>query len=157
MKHDRIALFIASAYSVYCAWNYVGWLGLVLGLNLSFISSDALLFFLKNIINEQRMPNSYPEEAAGFQGQPSFTPDDASSTGIGATGLRADRSPGMPSTSGSDSEMTSEDEIVRLLNCGDHYAALGVSRFEIVDASIIKKEYRKKVNVWIGLMLSVLY
>ncbi|KAK6160957.1 hypothetical protein DH2020_004338 [Rehmannia glutinosa] len=147
-NHDRIALFITSAYSVYCAWNYVGWLGLVLGLNLSFISSDALLFLLRNIVNEQRTPSSSAEQAGGFQGQPSFSPNESvhfSPTDTGAAGLRADRSSGVPSTSGSDSEMTSEDEIVRLLNCIDHYAALGLSRFENIDVSVIKREYRKKV------------
>ncbi|XP_011100725.1 uncharacterized protein LOC105178865 [Sesamum indicum] len=145
--HDRLALFIASAYSIYCAWNYVGWRGLVLGLNLSFISSDALLFLLRNIINEQRTPNSSTEQAAGVQGQPSSFPNESvhySPTDTDATGIRADRSAGAPSTSGSDSEMTSEDEVVRLLNCTDHYAALGLSRFENIDVSVIKKEYRKK-------------
>ncbi|KAL0376330.1 UNVERIFIED_CONTAM: hypothetical protein Scaly_0750600 [Sesamum calycinum] len=145
--HDRLALFITSAYSIYCAWNYVGWLGLVLGLNLSFISSDALLFLLRNIINEQRTPNSSTDQAAGVQGQTSSFPNESvhySPTDTGATGTRADRSAGAPSTSGSDSEMTSEDEVVRLLNCADHYAALGLSRFENIDVSVIKKEYRKK-------------
>ncbi|KAI3459194.1 hypothetical protein Pfo_015857 [Paulownia fortunei] len=147
LSHDRIALFITSIYSAYCAWNYVGWLGLVLGLNLSFISSDAMLFFLRNIINEQRTPNGSPEQSAGMQGQPSFSPNEsvhASSTETGAAGLQADRGPGLPSTSRSGSEMTSEDEVVRLLNCTDHYAALGLSRFQNIDVSVIKREYRKK-------------
>ncbi|KAH6831822.1 hypothetical protein C2S53_008315 [Perilla frutescens var. hirtella] len=146
-SHDRLALFITSVYSIYCAWNYVGWLGLILGLNLSFMSSDALLFFLRNIINEQGIPHSTPEQTTGFQGQPSFSPNEsvnAPPTDNGSGGHRADRSPGMPSTSGSDSEMTSEDEVVRLLNCADHYAALGLSRFENIDLAIIKREYRKK-------------
>lgn len=145
--HDRLALFITSVYSIYCAWNYVGWLGLILGLNLSFISSDALLFFLRNIINEQGAQHSSPEQTSGFQGQPSFHPNEsvhATATDNGSGGPRADRSPGMPSTSGSDSEMTSEDEVVRLLNCTDHYAALGLSRFENIDVAVIKREYRKK-------------
>lgn len=142
-SHDRISLFIISMYSVYCAWNYVGWLGLVLGLNLSFISSDALLFFLRNVINEQGTQQN-PEQTSGFQGQPFFHPNETPPT---------DRSPGMPSTSGSDSEMTSEDEVVRLLNCADHYAALGLSRFENIDVAIIKREYRKKVNVFHYLIL----
>ncbi|KAK4425984.1 Chaperone protein DnaJ 2 [Sesamum alatum] len=145
--HDRLALFITSAYSIYCAWNYVGWRGLVLGLNLSFISSDVLLFLLRNIINEQRTPNSSTDQAAGVQGQASSFPNESvhdSPTDTGATGIRADRSAGAPSTSGSDSEMTSEDEVVRLLNCTDHYAALGLSRFENIDVAVIKKEYRKK-------------
>ncbi|KAK4433851.1 DnaJsubfamily B member 1 [Sesamum alatum] len=147
LSHDRIALFIASIYSAYCAWNYVGWLGLVFGLNLSFISSDALLFFMRNTRNEQRGANSSPEPSAGMQNQPSFSHNEsghASSTETGAAGLQADRSQGVPSTSGSGCEMTSEDEVVRLLNCTDHYAALGLSRFENIDVSVIKKEYRKK-------------
>ncbi|KAL3812250.1 hypothetical protein ACJIZ3_013518 [Penstemon smallii] len=141
LKHDRIALFIMSAYSIYSAWNYVGWFGLVLGLNLSFISSDVLLFFLRNMINEQRGPNSSPE-----QEQPFFRNEtvNGSSTETGAPGPPSDRNPGVPSTSGSDSDITSEDEIVRLLNCTDHYAAMGLSRFENIDVSVIKREYRKK-------------
>ncbi|PIN18110.1 Molecular chaperone (DnaJ superfamily) [Handroanthus impetiginosus] len=138
LSHDRVALFITSVYAAYCAWNYVGWRGLVFGLNLSFISSDALLFLLRNIIKEQRTSNSPPEQAAGVQGESFFSHNE--STHASTT----DRSPGVPSTSGSDSETTSEDEVVRLLNCMDHYAALGLSRFENIDVSVIKREYRKK-------------
>lgn len=119
-------------------------------MNLSFVSSDALLFFLRNIINEQRSSNSTPEQSAGMQGQQSFSPNEsvhASSTETGAAGLQADRISGLPSTSGSGSEMASEDEVVRLLSCTDHYAALGLSRFENIDVSIMKREYRKKVSV----------
>ncbi|KAI9389865.1 hypothetical protein POPTR_008G101800v4 [Populus trichocarpa] len=51
-------------------------------------------------------------------------------------GLSADCSPGVPSTSGADSELTSEEEITRLLNCTDHYSVLGLSR-----------EYRKMTKL----------
>ncbi|KAL0433903.1 UNVERIFIED_CONTAM: hypothetical protein Slati_2724600 [Sesamum latifolium] len=148
LTHDRIALFIGSIYSAYCAWNYVGWLGLVFGLNLSFISSDALLFFMRNFTHEQA--SSSPDQSAGMQSQPSFSDNEsghASSTETGVAGLQADRNQGVPSTGGSGCEMSSEDEVVRLLNCTDHYAALGLSRFENIDVSVIKKEYRKKVRV----------
>ncbi|PIN23256.1 Molecular chaperone (DnaJ superfamily) [Handroanthus impetiginosus] len=136
LSHDRVALFITSVYAAYCAWNYVGWLGLVLSFNLSFISSDALLFFLRNIINEERSADSSPDQSARMRGQ--------SSTQTGAADPHAEHGPGEPLTSGSASEMTSEDEVVRLLNCMDHYAALGLFRFENIDASVIKREYRKK-------------
>ncbi|KAL3626633.1 hypothetical protein CASFOL_030182 [Castilleja foliolosa] len=145
MSHDRIGLFIVSAYSIYCVWSYVGWLGLVLGLNLSFISSDALLFLLRNVVNEQTSANDgSSEQVPGFQGQPSFFPNENVSPDTGADGPRVNRSPGVPSTSGSDSELTSEDEIIRLLSCADHYAALGLTRFENIDISVMKREYRKK-------------
>ncbi|XP_022868650.1 uncharacterized protein LOC111388196 [Olea europaea var. sylvestris] len=145
LSHDRIALFITTVYSMYCTWTYVGWLGVLSGLNLSFISSDVLLYVLRNTL-EQRRPDIHADQAAGMQGQPSFFPHEsthATSSGIGAD-VPDDHNPGVPSTSGFDSELTSEDEVVRLLNCKDHYSALGLSRFQNVDASIIKREYRKK-------------
>ncbi|CAK9328907.1 unnamed protein product [Citrullus colocynthis] len=142
LSHERVALLITTLYSVYCAWVCTGWLGLLLGLNLSFISSDALIYVLKNNINEHRRSNRYPEQTAGMQDQPD--PMQASSSEFSGTGFAADRCPGTPSTSGADSEISSEDEVVRLLNCSDHYAALGLSRYENIDPSLLKKEYRKK-------------
>ncbi|CAH9120445.1 unnamed protein product [Cuscuta epithymum] len=131
LNHERIAVFIVTLYSVYCGRTHVGWLGLLLGLNLSFISSDALIFFLKNNLNERRS-DSYPEQMAGV------------SADFGG-GLPADHSTGgIPSTSESDSGMTSENEVIRLLNCADHYSALGLSRFQDVDVSILKREYKRK-------------
>ncbi|CAL2226623.1 unnamed protein product [Prunus armeniaca] len=146
LSHERVALFVATVYSIYCAWTYVGWLGLLIGLNLSFISSDCLIYFLKNNVNQQRRPTRFPEQASGMQGQPGFfngEQEHASSSENGPW-FSADRSPGVPSTSGADSEITSEDEVVRLLNCTDHYSVLGLSRFENIDVSLLKREYRKK-------------
>ncbi|XP_052186532.1 uncharacterized protein LOC127797565 [Diospyros lotus] len=145
LRHERIALLITTLYSIYCVWTYVGWLGLLLALNLSFISSDALSFFLKNSMNEHRMPPQAPEQTTGMQGQPGFFYSDAGPAspepGFVPT---ADRGPGVASTSGTDCEITPEDEVVRLLNCTDHYSILGLSRYENVDISILKREYRKK-------------
>ncbi|GLT71148.1 hypothetical protein SLA2020_431860 [Shorea laevis] len=146
LSHERVALLITTVYSVYCAWTYVGWLGLLIGLNFSFISSDVLIYFLKNNINQHRRPNRFPEQTAGMQGQNGFFNGDTehASTSETGPGLSADRGPGVPSTSGADSELTSEEEVVRLLNCTDHYSALGLSRYEDIDVSVLKREYRKK-------------
>ncbi|XP_047315672.1 uncharacterized protein LOC124919474 [Impatiens glandulifera] len=142
-SHGRVALLIATLYSVYCLWTSLGWLYLVLALNLSFISSDALVFFLKNNINEHR--NSHPEQTtAGAQGHPSFFNSEPEFSSSETANSPSDRSSGMASTSGADSEVTSEDEVVRLLNCTDHYSILGLSRHEDVDVTLLKKEYRKK-------------
>ncbi|KAF2310311.1 hypothetical protein GH714_007698 [Hevea brasiliensis] len=116
LSHERLALLITTVYSVYCAWTYVGWLGLILALYLSFISSDVLIFFLKNNINQRRSSRS-PEQSAGVEGQPGFF---------------------------NNAELTSEEEVIRLLNCTDHYSVLGLSRYENVDVSLLKREYRKK-------------
>ncbi|XP_058000861.1 uncharacterized protein LOC110673004 isoform X2 [Hevea brasiliensis] len=145
LSHERLALLITTVYSVYCAWTYVGWLGLILALYLSFISSDVLIFFLKNNINQRRSSRS-PEQSAGVEGQPGFFNSESFHSSFSETspGLSSDRSPGVPSTSGADAELTSEEEVIRLLNCTDHYSVLGLSRYENVDVSLLKREYRKK-------------
>lgn len=83
-----------------------------------------------------------------MQGQPGFFHDDPmqASSSESTAGFASDRGPGTPSTSGADSDISSEDEVIRLLNCTDHYAVLGLSRYENVDPSLLKKEYRKKVK-----------
>ncbi|KAK6930318.1 Cleavage inducing molecular chaperone, Jiv [Dillenia turbinata] len=146
LSHERLALLITTSYSVYCAWTYVGWLGLVLGLNLSFISSDALIYFLKNSVKEQRGPSDSHEQTADMRGQPGVSDKESmhAASSETASGQFMDRSTGMPSTSGTDAEITSEDEVVRLLDCTDHYSALGLRRYESVDVSLLKREYRKK-------------
>ncbi|XP_044499926.1 uncharacterized protein LOC123221220 [Mangifera indica] len=144
LNHESLALLITTVYSIYCAWTYVGWLGLLLALNLSFISSDALIYFLKNNINQQRTDGPH-EQTSGMQGGPGDNSESGhTSSSENAPGLSADRSAGVPSTSGADSEMTSEDEVARLLNCTDHYSALGLSRYENVDVSLVKREYKKR-------------
>ncbi|KAJ0093564.1 hypothetical protein Patl1_24828 [Pistacia atlantica] len=81
-----------------------------------------------------------------MQGGPGYFNGESghASSSDNAPGLSADRSAGVPSTSGADSEMTSEDEVARLLNCTDYYSALGLSRYENVDVSVVKREYRKR-------------
>ncbi|XP_030468895.1 uncharacterized protein LOC115687454 [Syzygium oleosum] len=143
LSHERLALFISTIYAVYSAWAYVGWMSLLFGLNLSFISSDALIYFLRNNIHQPQRPNDLPKQATGMQGQP-FSEASHPSFSDAAPGLSADRNSGIPSTSGANPEITSEDEVVRLLSCSDHYAALGINRYENVDASLLKREYRKK-------------
>ncbi|OAY62581.1 Chaperone protein DnaJ [Ananas comosus] len=138
LSHERIALLVTTLYSMYCARGYLGWLGLIMGLNLSFISSDVLVHFLKNYINEQK-PSEQGEphnENQGGEGHFYAEPFHSSQ--------EADRSAGVPSTSGSEKELTSEEEVVRLLNCTDHYSALGLPRYENIDVSLLKKEYKRK-------------
>ncbi|KMT16316.1 hypothetical protein BVRB_3g054640 [Beta vulgaris subsp. vulgaris] len=143
LSRERLALLITTVYSIYCAWAYVGWFGVLMGFNLSFISSDALVYFLKNNIDEQRSKPFQGTE--GVQGDRNFSNGEAhfQYSDIGS-GQSTDRSAGVASTSGADSEITSEDEVVRLLNCTDHYSALGLSRYQQVDVSVLKREYRKK-------------
>ncbi|XP_076926523.1 uncharacterized protein LOC143589722 [Bidens hawaiensis] len=138
LNYQRLALLVMTVYSLYSAWTLVGWLGLVLALNLSFFSSDGLIFFLRNNMNEQRRANSVPEQTAGMPSGPGVPNEEEHADG--GSHPPPDCGSGVPSTSESDSE----DEVVRLLNSVDHYAALGLSRFQEIDVTFLKREYRKK-------------
>lgn len=147
-RHERFGLLLTTVYSAYCAKSYMGWFGLLLGLNLSFISSDILIYILKNYANDEKF-NVYPEQEAKSQsGTSNFfsgtTPhgEDAFNSSFARSTHCAS---GSPSTSGSETEMTSENEVARLLTCNDHYSALGFGRYENIDISSLKREYRKKV------------
>lgn len=76
--------------------------------------------------------------------------------------MPTDRGPGEPSTSGEEAEkeLTSEEEIIRLLNCPDHYSVWGLPPRGAIDATWLKREYRKKVVVepsFINLMFKRFY
>lgn len=147
LSHERIALFVATAYSIYCAKYYVGWLGLFVGLNISFVSSDILMDFIRNNPRDQesvphdRFTQSRSRANDFYSDHAKSSPSDASYPGESRA---EERNAGVPSTSGSETELASEDEVARLLNCSDHYSALGFARYENIDVSLLKREYRKK-------------
>ncbi|GKA29118.1 chaperone DnaJ-domain superfamily protein [Tanacetum coccineum] len=126
---QRVALLITTIYSLYSAWTHVGWLGVILALNLSFFSSDADYFFMRN-------NNTGPEP----------TPKVHASVTGGGTNQPANHGFGVASTSGSGfgSVSMSENEILRLLNASDHYSTFGFSKFQEIDVLILKRKYRKK-------------
>ncbi|XP_074586064.1 uncharacterized protein LOC141841768 [Curcuma longa] len=148
LGHDRIALLITTLYSMHCVRCYLGWLGLFFSLNASFISTDFLIYFLKNNINDYKSGSSSGEarqnqSQAGFSFRESYHSSHGADAFHSSSNMPPDRSSGFPSTSGTE-ELTSEDEVARLLKCSDHYSALGFSRYENVDVTQLKREYRKK-------------
>ncbi|KAJ3669306.1 hypothetical protein LUZ60_011256 [Juncus effusus] len=130
LRHQKIGLFVTTIYAMYCAKIYVGWFGLFLGINLSFISSDLVLHLIKKL-----------EENRSNQAENTTFVQDQDETFQFGYQRSTDRGPGEASTSG---ELNSEEEIERLLNCVDHYSALGLPRFAVSDPTCLKKEYRKK-------------
>lgn len=146
---------------MYCAKSYVGWLGLLLSLNLSFFSSDVLVQFLRNKVDNSKSNSSSKnsEQSSGRSGNifEEFQKSSADNTSQSGYAQASDRSPGDPSTSGAEKELTSEDEVARLLSCIDHYSALGFRRYENIDASSLKREYKKKVTLMMNLVAQAFY
>lgn len=159
LNHEHLALLITIMYSIYSAKFHVGWLGMVLCMNLAFVSSDILIYFLKNNANEgkERGFDSQSEgtngrarnfsHAFGYSGPHGEETNFASARQFGESSQysQSEDSERGPSTSGSaGGDPSSEEEVFRLLDSPDHYAVLGLSRYQNIDVAILKKEYRKK-------------
>lgn len=147
-------------YSIYCAKVHVGWLGLVFCVNMAFISSDILLYFFKESINESKGKTSSDQaESSKSRGRHFYnesTKPFSSDGGVGSSG----RSPGGsfhtsqfgglntgPSTDdqGEPVSNLAKEEVMRLLDSPDYYETLGLSRFEDINSATLKRDYRKKV------------
>jgi DnaJ homolog subfamily C member 14 len=156
LKRQRLALFVTCLYSMYCARSYVGWFGLLLSLNLSFFSSDVLVQYVKNKVDNENSDgfSKNSEQSSRRPGNifKEFQQSSSNSTSQSGYAQSSDRSSGDPSTSGAEKELTSEDEVARLLSCTDHYSALGFHRYENIDVSSLKREYKKKVTLKMNLV-----
>ncbi|OMO58502.1 hypothetical protein COLO4_34568 [Corchorus olitorius] len=150
LRMGTTSLFSVVWCSIFSVIAMVGMLKFLMVLAVAavtaFFVGDVLIYYLKNNINHQARSDGNPEQTSGMHNQPGFFSDESmhASFSDNVPGFSADRGPGVASTSGVDTEITSEDEVARLLNCTDHYSALGLSRYQNVDVNVLKREYKKK-------------
>ncbi|RLN19678.1 uncharacterized protein C2845_PM02G42490 [Panicum miliaceum] len=118
-----------------------------IGLGFAILLISVLAVFLKNKVDNKKSTGSSrsSEQSSGRSGNifEEFKPS-ADGTSQAGYARASDRNPGDPSTSGSEKELNSEDEVARLLNCTDHYSALGFRQYENIDVPSLKREYKKK-------------
>ncbi|XP_048429792.1 uncharacterized protein LOC103936190 [Pyrus x bretschneideri] len=158
LNHARLLVLMATVYAIYCVKVQVGWHGVVISINLAFISNDALSYMLQwcdkvsesTHFEEQKQSETVMED--DFSGECEYSiPTDQSEK------LHSCNSSSTPSTSAVinekeesfpikvvKEEISSADEMKKILDSNDHYEALGFPRHKKVDAAILKKEYRKK-------------
>ncbi|KAB2601967.1 hypothetical protein D8674_002972 [Pyrus ussuriensis x Pyrus communis] len=158
LNHARLLVLMATVYAIYCVKVQVGWHGVVISINLAFISNDALSYMLQwcdkvsesTHFEEQKQSETVMED--DFSGECEYSiPTDQSEK------LHSCNSSSTPSTSAVinekeesfpikvvKEEISSADEMKKILDSIDHYEALGFPRHKKVDAAILKKEYRKK-------------
>ncbi|KAJ9551238.1 hypothetical protein OSB04_015283 [Centaurea solstitialis] len=182
-KHARLVVLIATLYALYCVKVQGGWSGLLVSINLAFLSNDALNCILqwcdnlseKTHFEEQSFPDSFVEDEFRPESE-FFNPSDEAEKVQQTTTDETEKV--RPTTTTSDEaekvqscERSSEpasttivvnkpkesvsvavvkddvkaiNEMKRILSCGDHYEALGLSRYKRIDGMLLKKEYRKK-------------
>ncbi|XP_057474051.1 uncharacterized protein LOC130762432 isoform X2 [Actinidia eriantha] len=159
LNHARLVVLMATIYALYCVKVRVGWLGVFLSVNLAFLSNDVFNYLLQwcdNLsesthVEEQKESESFTED--DFSGECEFSVpiDEADKLHSCQSSIKT------PATSSiinkqkesSGKQVVREDtfsinEMKRILNCINHYDALGFPRHKKIDATLLKKEYHKK-------------
>lgn len=158
LNHARLLIFISAAYALYIVHARVGWTGVFLSMNLSFISND--------LLNKVLQGYDYSSESKNFEGRKASEPPLEEYSGdfdffprtTEANNVASSKSAVKDSVSSifldvqkeaSSSKVVkvdsaSVDEIKRIMNTSNHYEALGFPRRNSIDPIALKKEYYKK-------------
>ncbi|RWW32996.1 hypothetical protein BHE74_00012568 [Ensete ventricosum] len=159
LNHARFLILMATAYAVYCVNAHIGLHGVLLSLNISFISNDILNKLLQGYdgngkgihVKEQKEPEQVTE---GFPFDSEYSPltketEDVMYSKSSCTTPKASNTSNTQKDASSSKvnivDLTSLVEIQRIMNSLNHYEVLGFLRNKNVDPNILKKEYHKKV------------
>lgn len=163
LNHARLVILMATLYALYCVKTQVGWSGVLVSINLAFLSNDALNCMLqwsdnlsqKTNFEEQKIPESFVDDEFVAETESEFSipteeePEkvhsckSTSKPADTATVEKKQKEPVSIPVVKDDGEAI--NEMKRIVGCLDHYEALGFSRYKKVDGLLLKKEYRKKV------------
>ncbi|RID56433.1 hypothetical protein BRARA_G03631 [Brassica rapa] len=169
LNHARLVVLIAAGYAMYCVKVRLGWLGVLLSMNLAFLSNDVLNCLLQwcDNLSEKPQPEEpkkseetiIEEDYPGEFEYPSVPveEEEEEKTEKKVHENKSSAEPTAPTTTVVNTvrEITSvkmvkvdtsssADEMKRILKSLNHYEALGFSRHKKIDDAVLKKEYRKK-------------
>ncbi|KAK1309020.1 hypothetical protein QJS10_CPA09g00730 [Acorus calamus] len=157
LNHARLVIFMMTSYAIYCVKAHAGWLGVVLSINLSFLSNDLLNRFLEGYDGmSEAKPFEEPKESEPIAEEfsedcsspPSEKAENSSScksfckTSSISNLVNVQKGPCESKVVKDDS--SSLDEMNRIMGSKDHYEALGFLRHNNIDVTVLKKEYKKK-------------
>ncbi|XP_043810743.1 dnaJ homolog dnj-5 isoform X3 [Manihot esculenta] len=161
LNHARLVVLMATMYAIYCVKVRVGWHGVFLSINLTFLSNDVLNYLLQwcDNINESTRFEEQKESETVMQDEFSLESEysvptngseklqscESSSKSASATSVISGQNESSTRKVVRE-ETNSVDEMRRILNSVDHYEALGFPRHKRIDTTILRREYRKKGN-----------
>lgn len=164
LNHAQLVVLMVTIYSLYYVKVQAGWLGVLLSINLAFLSNDLLSCLIQWCDNLSKCTN-FEEHKESESFIEIFSTDYEYSTGTDEDEklYSCKSSSKLVNTSSFveklkesaakhvvKEEVNSISEIKRILSSIDHYEALGFSRQNKVDVMLLKKEYHKKVClVWL--------
>ncbi|KAG8657809.1 dnaJ homolog dnj-5 isoform X1 [Manihot esculenta] len=162
LNHARLVVLMATMYAIYCVKVRVGWHGVFLSINLTFLSNDVLNYLLQwcDNINESTRFEEQKESETVMQDEFSLESEysvptngseklqscESSSKSASATSVISGQNESSTRKVVRE-ETNSVDEMRRILNSVDHYEALGFPRHKRIDTTILRREYRKKAMV----------
>lgn len=156
LNHAHLAILITTIYSMYCAKVRGGWLGLILCVNMAFISNDILIHLLKVSVKEdekgcfddrteERKRNNFcnGHGSTGSNGKQRKSPK-SRPTGESSCDQFVQKHEELPTSNLAEASPSVGEEVLRIINSSDYYATLGLSRYENIDFAVLKRNYRKK-------------
>ncbi|KAI3769060.1 hypothetical protein L6452_00156 [Arctium lappa] len=161
LNHIRLVVLVATVYALYHVKHQVGWFGVSISINLAFLSCDALICMLQSCDNpsekiqfeEQKVPESFVEDDFPKENKFSVPSEESEEVHSCKSSSKPDATSNLMNKQKNVSTVSipvvkndrnAINEMKRILGCLDHYEALGFSRYKNVDATFLKKEYKKK-------------
>lgn len=159
LKHARYVIPVLTSYAIYSVAVRVGWLGVFLTLNLSFLTNDLLNKLVQGYEGSteesqfEDMKDSDPVmdefyRSCEFPPVPDSEPETVSSAKPYCSApiqdvLHVQKEE--PPSKVVKSDSSSLDEIKRIMDGSNHYEVLGVPRNRSIDQKTLKKEYHRMV------------
>ncbi|KAI3686117.1 hypothetical protein L1987_79789 [Smallanthus sonchifolius] len=159
LNHARLVILMATIYALYFVKNQAGWSGVLVSINLAFLSNDALNCMIqwsdnmceKSHFEEPKLPKSFVDDEFVSECEFSLPNDEPvkvhsykSSTKPVATETVENTQKESLTIPVVKDDREAVNEMKRIISCLDHYEALGFSRYKKTDDVLVKKEYRKK-------------
>nr|GEU96924.1 DnaJ domain, cleavage inducing molecular chaperone, Jiv [Tanacetum cinerariifolium] len=163
LNHTRLVVLVALLYTLYYVKHHVGWSGILISINLAFISCDTLVYVLYWCDNlsenthckEQKVPQTESYAKDDFPAAIKFcdladqveqvSPCKSwSKPAVMPTFVNKQKKASTISMPVLKNRVSAINEIKRIMSCVDHYEVLGYSRYKKIDATLLKKEYKKK-------------
>ncbi|KAL4554620.1 hypothetical protein LXL04_037217 [Taraxacum kok-saghyz] len=167
LNHIRLVVLVAMVYSLYYLKHQAGWSGVLVSINLAFLSSDALIYIINWCdslsetvhFEEQKVTESetFVEDDitdstfcvndevngkdSGEEDEKVYKSSPSKSTFVNKEKKESKSTVSIPVVKPNENEV---NEMGRILGCLDHYETLGFSRYDKIDATLLKKEYKKK-------------
>ncbi|XP_071696329.1 uncharacterized protein [Rutidosis leptorrhynchoides] len=160
-NHTRLVVLVATVYEIYYAKHQIGWSGVLISINLAFLSCDALIcidewgddFRKTDQFKEPTVPQSFVEQEILAESKFCVHADKFEQVGACkvstkpeaiTTFMKKQKKSSIISISVVKRGRNATNEMKRIVACVDHYETLGFSRYNKIDATLLKKEYKKK-------------